>query len=165
MENLQNSIGNGLVIIFLWCIFSALIHLLFYFTRLWDLIKIDFYQSIPKRYSIKKSPIFEIRESHLCSDMYVYKWDLMYITNPKMSILLCLLIPYPIEVFHYRYSQSGGYRACSKSELEIFSKKYNLEEFYNTEHMKEMEKQKKIDDRDNLLKELNKEFSENYEPE
>jgi hypothetical protein len=154
------------VLIIIWSIISGIIHVLLNLLDLSDKIKIRIYRPIPKRYLVKDNPIYEIKQCSFSNSMYVYKWELGYEMSVDMQFLL-ILIPYPIDIFYYRYIQQVGFFACENNEIEDFASKYDLEDFYEIKHQEQerkyIEEIKKETRQKNLIENLNSTFTKNYE--
>lgn len=155
-------IGIGIVLTYLG---SIVIHLIFYFTGLWDKLAVTIKLPKSKKYQDKVDPIYELRESNWDDTVYIYKWSLMYKPNESWLIMLVLIIPYPIILEKFGYYVEDSVYICDKKNVvelgdDLKTIYENKMEKINQEEKIKKEKRDKIK---NKFDTLNQIFNENYE--
>ena len=145
-----------------------ILHLFYLLFNIRDKYSITIRLPKSKKYKNKVDPIYELSfcTITLRDDVFINKWVLNYINiNTFVQFILCLFIPYPINLLKFGYYMEDSVYICKTNE--ILKLGDDLKTIYENEIEKILKKQeienKKRNEFKNKFETLNKTFNENYE--
>ncbi len=165
METIKEVLAAILIITVVLFIVSGAIHILLYTLGIREKITLKIKLPKRKKYLTKVDPIYQLRGDHCSnSSYYIHKWKLGYIEQEWIELLL-ILIPYPIDIFVYKYEHVDVFYLCEKSGVENINRdlKDLYEEMYEEKYAEQIAKEKENNKLQSKVDQLNKVFTENYE--
>lgn len=164
METIKEVLAAILIITLVLFIVSGVIHILLYTLGIRKKITLKIKLPKRKKYLTKVDPIYQLRGNNYDSSYYIHKWKLGYIEQEWIELLL-ILIPYPIDIFVYKYEHVDVFYLCEKSGVEGINRdlKDLYEEMYEEKYAEQIAKEKENSKLQSKVDQLNKVFIENYE--
>lgn len=120
---------------------------------------------IPEKYSVKKSPIYELVDNEWnTGSFYIKKWSLQYYEK-EGHMFLSIFLLYPTLFLTYGYQVEDTVFLCEKKDIENITGTLedNYERIWASENEEYLTKRALKDKQHELVDLLNKEFIENYE--
>lgn len=148
-----------------WLVVGMLMHMLLNKLSLYDKIKYVHKFKIPEKYQTKVNPIYELCNDNWDGSIFsIKKWSLKYYQKEGHQIL-CLFLIYPVEFFTYGYQVDDTVFLCKKKDIEtvVGTLEENYERLWAKNNEEYLTDRALKDKQQEVINQLNKTFSENYE--
>lgn len=161
-ELLVYLLGIVITLFIVWIIFGVF-HLMLQHFDWYDRIAINIKLPKRKRFKTKATPIYQLEKSDLSGSYFIRKWELDYAGEFGLQMLM-IFIPYPINLFRYKYVMTG-YVDLDGININNIAEDIGdmFERLWAIENAAEIELERKRKEYQDNLDRINKVFNENFE--
>lgn len=161
-ELLVYLLGIVITLFIVWIIFGVF-HLMLQHFDWYDRIAINIKLPKRKRFKTKATPIYQLEKSDLSGSYFIRKWELDYAGEFGLQMLM-IFIPYPINLFRYKYVMTG-YVDLDGININNIAEDIGdmFERLWAIENAAEIELERKRKEYQDNLDRINKVFNENLE--
>lgn len=161
-ELLVYLLGIVITLLIVWMVFGVF-HLMLQHFDWYDRIAINIKLPKRKRFKTKATPIYQLEKSDLSGSYFIRKWELDYAGEFGLQLLM-IFIPYPINLFRYKYVMTGYVDLDGINIKDITEDIGDMfERLWAIENAAEIELERKRKEYQDNLDRINKVFNENFE--